>query len=350
MATLREIGESLGLSPATVSRALNGFSDVSEKTRARVVEAARRLDYSPNQIAQKLVSGRSGIVGLVIKKPRALANDPTFFGVVTGISASLALHGIDLMLQVGVDDDEVAPYKRLLAKGTLDGFILKAPRPNDPRITFLKEKGARFVVHGRSGPEADYPYYDIDNHQVSALPAGMLCDLGHSRIALINGPAEHAYTTERCQGLINTLVQRELPPTPARFVMHGPLSESHGYVSALKALSGTLGVRPTAFLCASTWTAVGVLRAIADKGLRIPEDVSVVAHDDDVPGLPIAGFVPTLTATRSPLTDASTHLAEILLAAIEGKQPELGLQRRIQPEFRIGRSTGPVSTHEAASW
>jgi LacI family transcriptional regulator len=338
MPTLRDIGNQLGLSPATVSRALNGFPEVGEATRQRVIEVAERLNYQPNQIARKLVTGRSDLVGLVVHKPRTLSTDTTFFNVVGGISSELARHGVDLVLHAAVDDDPLAAYRRLVGKGTLDGFILNAPVPDDPRISFLKENGIPFVVHGTAGPGADYPFFDIDNAEASRIAVGLLCDLGHMRIALINGPEHHAFARDRRAGYDDAMLSRGRAVT-ADIVASGPMTESAGYVAALRMLNGTIE-RPTAFVCASTLVARGVYRAVADRGLSIPGDVSIISHDDDVPDAPADAFAPPLTTTSAPLTDACAPLAELLIAAIAGVT-EL-LQRTAQPSLVIRRSTGPL--------
>ena len=349
MPTLRDIGKNLGLSPATVSRALNGFPEVNERTRRRIQEMAHQLDYKPNQLARKLVMGRSGMIGLVIKKPQDLATDTTFFGVVTGLSACLAERDLDLVLHVAVDEDEVAPYRRLISKGAVDGFLLNAPTINDPRIAYLEEHKVHFAVHGRSDAEATYPYYDIDNKQVTVLAASLLCDLGHRRIALLNGPAERSYAVDRRAGFVETLASRKVH-TPEDFIMAGPLNEHHGYVSALRALSGALGPAPTAFVCASTLIAVGVMRAVADLELQVPQDISVIAHDDGIPQVRAASFSPSLTVTRSPLTDACAPLAEIIIALTQSAVPPHSLQRVGVPAFIIGGSTGPARSGQTDAW
>jgi LacI family transcriptional regulator len=338
-ATLRTIGESLGLSPATVSRALNGFPEVAEATRLRVFEAARQMAYRPNQIARKLVSGRSGIVGLVVGKPRSLATDTTFFSVISELSASLAAHDVDLVLHVSTDDDEVEPYRRLLAKGTLDGFIVSGPRPDDARIAFLEAAGANFVVHGRSTDTVSYPYFDIDNRAVSELAVDLLCDLGHRRVALVNGPAELSFASDRLRGFRAALTRRGRS-TPDRLIVHGPMTEQQGYVAALRMLSGEAGQPPSAIICGSTVLAAGVMQAANELGLGIPGDLSIVAHDDDVPQLPAAGFAVPLTTTWSPLTAACAPLAELLLARVAGEVETSRLQRVAAPQLILRRSTG----------
>jgi LacI family transcriptional regulator len=308
---------------------------------------ASRLDYRPNQIARKLVTGRSGIVGLVMQHPRALATDSTFMHVVSGISAALAVRNVDLLLHVSVDSDVVAPYRRLVSKGTLDGFILNAPTPGDPRVAYLESEHIPFVMHGSHSSDAKYPFFDVDNYAVSEMAVQLLCDLGHRRIALLNGPKDLAYAADRMRGFTDTVASRDVN-VPEGFVIHGTLTETHGYLSALRTLNGTMGPRPTAYLCASTLIAGGVLRAASDSGLTVPDDLSIIAHDDDVPGLEAAGLSPPLTVTRSALTDACSPLAELLLQAIDGHvQPE-ALQRTSRPELIVRQSAGP--TTDIATW
>lgn len=349
MATLREIGKSLGLSPATVSRALNGFPEVGERTRARVVEAARMMDYRPNQVARKLVTGRSGIIGLVVARPRTLATDTTFFNVVSELSASLAERDVDLVLHVASDADEVEPYRRLIAKGTLDGFVVNGPRPNDPRISFLTDEGVAFVVHGRDVADAPYPYFDIDNRAVSASAVELLCDLGHQRIALLNGPGDRSFAHDRRGGFFDALALRGRV-TPSRFAIDGAMSEDQGYIATLRLLSGSQGPVPTALVCGSTLLAAGAMKAALELGLVVPRDLSILAHDDHVPQLPAAGFAVPLTTTSSPLTDASAPLAELLLARLDGETDPAKLQRIATAALVVRRSTGPVPPAGRTPW
>ena len=348
MPKLRDIAAELGVSPATVSRALNGFPEVNATTKAAVLAAAERMGYRPNQLAQKLVSGRSGVVGLVVHKPKTLSTDVSFFHVVSGIAATLAERNVDLILQIAAEGDELAPYERLIQKGLIDGVILNAPRPNDRRIAFLQSEGLRFVVHGKSAEVVDYPYFDIDNQEVGYRATEFVLDLGHRRIGLLNGPAEHAYALERLAGHRRALQGLGLE-VDGNAIANGPLSEDFGYLGVLRLLRTTRDLQPTAIICASMPTARGAHRALRELGLSVPDDVSIVAHDDGLPEQPHDDFT-DITRTYSPLTDACEPLAHLLLAAIDGAMPLALMQRTASPEFLVGRSTGRVPMGGEASW
>lgn len=347
MATLRDIGAELGLSPATVSRALNGYPEVNARTRMRVEEAARRMNYRPNQIAKKLVTGRSGMVGMVLKPNPTSAGDASFYEVMFGLSEQLARRDMDLVFHAATDDDPVAPYRRLVQKNTLDGFILNAPVLDDPRIAYLIAENVPFVVHGRAG-QAAYPYYDIMNDAAGADAVDLLADLGHRRIALLNGPAHHAYAVERLAGFRRAMAAHGLG-VPAHAIFHDSPSDSYGYQAALALLSGRLGRPATALVCASTVTASGAYRAAQDLGLSIPGNVSVVAHDDALPQLRAVNCHPALTVTRAPLRDASEPLAQALCDLLDGV-PGAQLQTVARPQMIVRNSTGPTPAQGAAPW
>jgi LacI family transcriptional regulator, galactose operon repressor len=343
MTTLKDIAKELGLSPATVSRALNGFPEVNTRTRALVEEAAGRLGYRPNQIAKKLVTGRSGLVGFVLKAAATGGHDPSFYEIMFGLSDQLARRDMDLVFHAPTDDDLVAPYKRLIAKNILDGFILNAPVADDPRIAFLETQGIAFVVHGRTQGAA-YAYYDIDNRKAVVDAVHFLADLGHERIAFLNGPEDHTFARERARGFRAAMLG-EGRALPAQALVHGPATEDQGYTAALALLSGRHGPAPSALICASTLVAAGVYHAAADLGLSIPGDLSVVAHDDAVPQARAAEFSPGLTVTRSPLRDACEPLAGAMQALLAGTPP--GALQTLVPADLIARgSTGPAPNGE----
>ncbi|NBT30661.1 MAG: LacI family transcriptional regulator [Rhodobacteraceae bacterium] len=348
MTTLKKIGVELGLSPATVSRALNGFPEVSAKTRDRVQEAATRLGYRANRSAQRLVSGRSGMVGMIVKTGPDLRADQTFMEVLVGMSAALAIRDADLVLAVDQGRDPVEAYRRMLDRDMLDGFILNAPVMDDPRVNFLREHGVPFVVHGRDRLDADYPFYTIDNYAVAAESVQLLAALGHKRIAYLNGPELYSHAVRRRAGYLDTMAKFGFPVADGALT-HDEPSAATGYRQAASLLAGQRGAPPTAFICSSMLLADGVMRAVKDQKLSVPDDVSVMAHDDDSPLLRAVSFTPALTVTRAPLRDACAPLANDLMDLIGGADPTQ-LQTLTNAELVVRDSTGPAPHNGETPW
>ncbi|MCV6825831.1 MULTISPECIES: substrate-binding domain-containing protein [Halocynthiibacter] len=347
MATLKDIGNALNLSPATVSRALNGFPEVSEKTRVLVAETAKKMNYRPNQIAKKLVSGRSGMVGMILKPESTQATDAAFYEIMFGLSDQLARRDMDLVFHASMADEILMPYKRLVEKNTLDGFILNAPEKDDPRIAYLQEQGIPFVVHGRT-ENADYAYFDIDNRNLASDALNLLANLGHQRVAFLNGPRSFTFSASRLAGFKAAASHKGLV-IPEFAVHHGVLTEDYGYSAALSLLSGHEGLPPTAIICASTLIAAGVYRAANDLNIPIPSKLSVIAHDDAVPQMRAVNFSPALTVTRAPFRDACAPLAKAICDLLDGAQPK-DLQTIERAELIIRDSTGPAPASGETSW
>lgn len=348
MATLKDIAVELGLSAATVSRSLNGFPEVNALTRTRVAEAARRLGYRPNRAAQRLVTGRSGMVGMIVKVRADMTSDQTFFDMIAGLTAALAARDTDLVLAVDQHVNPVLAYQRMIERDVIDGFILNAPVPRDPRVAFLQDRGIPFVLHGRTEAGADYPFYDIDNAAVSADAVNLLIALGHRRIGLLNGDPLLCYGRERLAGFRAAMAAAGLT-VPDGFAVSDRPSENYGYCAALTMLSGRQGIRPTALVCGAVPIAAGALRAARDLRLAVPRDLSVIAHDDDLPELDAAMLEPGLTVTRSAVRDACGPLANHLIDLLHGAAAK-GLQTQVRASLVVRSSTGPVPDGAGEGW
>lgn len=325
MATLKDIARKLDLSITQVSRALNDHSDVNEETRLRVKEAARAMNYHPNVSARKLVSGRSGMVGLVVPQHRNIGQDGIFMEVVAGLSANFSGRGMQFVLHIMREDEPVLPvYQKLIGKAMLDGFVLIDPLDDDPRVAFLRKAGVPFVVHGRTVETPDYPYFDIENQRIIAELTDHLTQRGHRRIAFLNGIAGRSYVTVRERGYLTALAAAGIASDP-RLHVNGEMDEASGLIATVRLFSDG-APRPTAVVCGNVRLARGVYQALAALGLSVPDDVSVVAHDDHLPALRASAFFPALTVTKAPLRESWEPLAECLTGAIEGR-PLAELQR-----------------------
>ncbi len=337
---LKELSQNLGLSQTTVSRALNGYPEVSPATRARVEEAAKTFNYRPSTRAKGLATGKALAIGHVIpvSNKHEMVN-PIFGDFIAGAGETYSRHGYEMILSIVADEDENQVYRGLKSRRAVDGVIVHGPRMNDPRIPLLHDLGLPFAVHGRaSGCALPYAWLDVNNRSAFLRATDFLFDLGHRRIALINGIEGMDFAHRRREGYSASLLAHGLHVDPA-LMRAGEMTEVFGFQSAMDMLGGPDA--PTAILCSSLISALGVRRAIDERGLVIGKDVSVVTHDDDLSYLQNGGDVPIFTATRSSVRDAGRRLATMLLAAIAA--PHAPPQHHLlEAELMIGQSTGPA--------
>jgi LacI family transcriptional regulator len=337
---LKELAIQLGLSPTTVSRALNGYPEVNEATRERVMAAAKRTNYRPNTRAIRLATGRSLAVGHVI--PIATRHEivnPIFADFIAGAGETYSRNGYDMLLSVVADETEETTYRELKLRGAVDGVIVHSPRTQDTRIALLQTIGLPFVVHGRaSGISLPYNWVDVNNRRAFQRATEFLLDLGHRRIALINGLEYMDFAVRRRAGYVDALAARDILADPS-LMTSDQMTEIAGFEAARDML--TMADAPTAFLVASMISAMGVRRAIEAAGLVMGRDVSVIIHDDDLSYLKNGHEVPIFTATRSSVREAGRLVAEMLLQVI-GAPKAVPQQRLLEAELIIGQSTGPA--------
>ena len=334
---LRQLSESLGLSQTTVSRALNGYPEVNEETRARVVEAARLHNYRPNLRARSLATGRAQAIGhvLPISTRHELVN-PIFADFVAGAGEIYTQAGYEMLLSIVPDSEEAATYSNLMARAAVDGVVLHAPVMADPRIAHLRALGLPFVVHGRaSDVEGGYDFVDVDNRRAFRRATDFLIDLGHRHIGLVNGTETMDFAHRRRQGYVAALTEAGLPVRDA-VMDSGEMTEQFGYRSAAQQLR--LPDPPTGFVVASIIAALGVRRAVEEQGQVLGRDISIVTFDDELSYLANSGDVPMFTAMRSSIRAAGRQVAEMLLRRVDC--PQLPPQEvLLQADLVIGRST-----------
>ena len=337
---LKELASELSLSPTTVSRALNGYPEVSEATRQRVVEAARRLNYQPNTRARSLATGRAMAIGHVIPvSTKHEMLNPIFADFIAGAGETYSRNGYDMVLSVVTDDDEPRIYRELAAKRGVDGIIVHAPRTGDPRIALLKQIGLPFVVHGRASAGDDgYSWLDVNNRRAFQRATEFLIDLGHRRIGLINGLETMDFAARRRDGYLRALRLRGLAADDA-LMTSDEMTEGYGFEAARRMLADP--DPPSAFVISSIISANGARRAVDEAGLAVGRDVSVITHDDDLSYFRNGLEIPLYTALRSSVREAGRRSAEILLDII--RDPGQGpVQELLEAELMIGQSTGPA--------
>lgn len=337
---LKQLSELLGLSQTTVSRALNGYTDVSEATRARVRAAAEAHDYRPNTRARALATGRSRVIGHVIPKIRTHAMvNPIFADFIAGAGETYSSAGYEMLISVVDVAQEEKAYLSMKRRGLVDGLIVSAPRMNDPRIALLDGIGLPYAVHGRAtGTDRQYSWLDVNNRRAFARATNFLMDLGHRRIGLVNGLEIMDFAHRRRQGYEDALRARGIAADP-NLMRQDEMTEGYGWRAARDMLAQP--DPPTAFLVSSVICMLGVRRAIEEAGLVLGRDVSAVTHDDQLSYLRGDGSVPAFTATRSSVREAGQRLARMVIDRID--KPEAPhVQELLEAELIIGRSTGPA--------
>lgn len=336
---LKELSCLLGLSQTTVSRALNGYAEVSETTRARVIAAAHAHNYRPNTRALGLATGSSRCIGHVIPVGDSgeMVN-PIFGDFMAGAGETYAAFGYDMVVARVGQKDENEIYRSLKARSVVDGLVMHAPRADDTRLPLLTELGLPFVVHGRStGSQVPYSWLDVNNRRAFFEVTQHLTSLGHQRIALINGPEELDFAMRRRAGYEQALQAAGLA-LDHRLMASSEMTEDYGYMRAMAMLRQP---RPaTAFVVSSIICAAGIRRALDDLGLRAGQDVSIATFDDCLSYFRNSAAPPVFTAMRSSVRAAGAALAEMLIKRIDTPSAP-DIHTLWKAEFVVGTSTGP---------
>jgi len=314
---LKELSQLLNLSQTTVSRALNGYPEVNEATRQRVMEAARAHGYQPNAAARRLATGKANAIGCVIPVE---GMTPQFMEFLAGVGEQAARDRLDVVLACAEGGDDEGAFRRLASHGQVDGVFLFSILRNDPRISLLSELDLPFIAYGGAqAAETEFAHLDANCDDAFHNAARLLRQLGHERIALLNGPKATTASAQRENG-----VRRALKASGAELgrsmVLNGDLAEQSGYDAARRLLDADSP--PTGVLCASLFAALGVQRAAAEHGLQIGADLSLIAQDDGYAYLDPETLPVPLTTLRAPLRKAGRRIAERLNARITGAERE----------------------------
>ena len=304
-ATIKDVARTAGVSTATVSAVINESAYVSPALRARVQEAVRDLGYAPSQLARRLRTGASELIAIVV----ADLSNPFYARVVCAAEAAVVAWGFSLV--VFNSDEKPEAEKRIISRVRAlccDGLILV---PVGAAVSALsRDADSRripTVLFGRTLEGDGLDAVTIDNFTASYRATNYLIDLGHKRIGAITGPRRLSTGLDRIEGMQSAMSANGLTFEP-RFVRSGDFREEVAYSAARAMLEQS--ERPTALYVANGLMALGVMRAIADIGLKCPEDVSV-ASTDNIPG--IRGLRPNLTRTEHPIVDMVNEAVRLLV-------------------------------------
>lgn len=316
--TLDEVARLAGVSRATASRAINGGHRVSPRALTAVEEAVSTLGYRPNPAARSLVTRRTDSVALVVPEPdeRVFA-DPFFGHTLRSVNRVLDERDLQLVLLLARPGEE-GRLLRYLSRRNIDGALVVSHHRHDRLAEHLSGLGLPAVFVGRPWAAVrTLSWVDTDNVAGGRLAARRLLDGGRRRLATIAGPADMAAGADRLAGWCEVVEGAGLSASAVR---HGDFTESGGLAAARELLA----VHPDldGLFAASDLMAAGALRALAEAGRRVPDDVAVVGYDD----LEVAERTsPTLTTVRNPVAEMVERATRLLLdqlADVGEREPE----------------------------
>lgn len=312
--SIQALADSLGISISTVSRALNGYTDVSAATRQRVFDAAKAMNYSPHPVAHRLATGKTGAVAIINSARAGNAADGSSAALHTGVAQVLREHNyFALSLTLPTGDEEMPELERLLAARLVDGVVLTRTRTHDSRVALLQERKIPFVTHGRTLDNLAHAWVDTDNEGAFEMATQALVAQGHRRIALINAMAHMTFASLRELGFRKALQQAGIAADMCP-VHYTELTSAAGQHVAAQLLASER--RPTAFLCATDAIALGVMCAAREAGLRVGHDVSVMGYGNSEAG---QFTQPPLSTIDHAIVDNGRHVAQLLLRAMAGE-------------------------------
>lgn len=326
MATIRDVAKLAGVAPITVSRVINNDGYFTEETRRKVEAAVQQLDYIPNSLGLSLRSKRTQTLAFVVSD---IAN-PFWTTVARGVEDAANARGYHIIIgNTDESPEKQENYLLFLLKKQVDGFLF-VPASYDNSAT-LKKRHVPFVVLDRRFPDAVDSVrcdsvkgaYDLTKH---------LIELGHRRIAIITGRQDLTTASDRVEGYVKALKDANLGE--AKQIHWGQYTQQSGYDITAQIIQST--PCPTAIFAANNFIAIGVMRALRASGVRVPEDLSVVAFDD----LPEAITIdPFFTVAAQPAYEMGQRATELLIARLNGEAPPTHQEIVLPVEIIVRKSS-----------
>ncbi|SFB30285.1 transcriptional regulator, LacI family [Lentibacillus halodurans] len=313
MANIQQVAKQAGVSVATVSRVLNGQGTVTAKTRIKVEDAIKRLNYEPSMLGRNLRNSESRILLILIPK----ISNPFYSEIINGIETAALTHHYNILLcETDSNPDRENIYFDLVRKKMADGIISMDPAVNVESLIELAESYA-IIQCSEYTVESGIPYVTIDNEEAAYRAVKHLIKIGHEKIALINSDEKFLYARQRQLGYRRALEENGIPISD-HYIHH---TQQIGFEYGQQAMRKIINLkdRPTAVFAVSDMLAIGALKEINNNGLNVPDDIAIVGFDK----IDFSNMThPTLTTVAQPMHKMGTIAAEMLISEIQGDQVE----------------------------
>jgi LacI family transcriptional regulator len=338
--TIKDIAHEAGVSISTVSNVLNGnSSEMSEETLLRVQQVIDRHQYRPNRIARSMVTRRTATIGLVL----AEIETPLFLQSLNVIERSARLAGFNLLLSHASDAKDELQSIELFLEKQVEGviFLSTSERKDDRPLQKLRQNRIPAILVNRFSGEQECDQVNWDNRAGVYNAVDYLAGLGHQRIAFLVGPKQRRSTQERLEGYRQGLAAHKLPSVKAYMQNGDYTADPDTWRESTRALLN-LPAPPTAIIASDDIVAAVVLETVRERGLHVPEDISVVGIDDQV----FLSFL-ALTTIQLPIVEAGRLAVEMLLRRIA--EPEIP-HRRLTLDCPLikRRTSGPPPVEKAS--
>ena len=337
MTTIKDVARMAGVSVATVSRVLNDSAVVSPSRRDRVQKAATHLNYWPHGAARSLITNRTNTIGVLL---------PDLFGeffseVIRGIDHAAREAGLHVLLSSSHADTEELIAALRAMRGRIDGLIVMAPDVHAPKAIQQARTDTPLVLIDPGLDVRGCDAISISNHDGAYQLVKHLFALGHRRVAIITGPSRNVDAEQRLAGYRRALEEHGANGDSGLEIA-GDFGERSGYEAAARLL--TLKPRPTAVFAANDYMAIGVMGALSDAGLRVPQDMAVGGFDD----IAMARYLnPPLTTVRVDAYGLGAHATERLLRIL-GAATAPRPTREVMPTTLVIRGSCGTSGGERA--
>ena len=327
---IKDISKQLGISVSTVSKALNGYEDVSQATRDRVQEAARTLGYRASASARNLRRGRTDKIGFVFNNALTYISD-YFAEIIVGATAAAEKHDNNIVLYTN-EGDSPDSLLNLVQAREVDGFILVWNHVPQTMIEMLQKANVPFVVLGRRVRHPEASYIAPDNYNGARALMAHLLELGHRRIGFTTRPSMGLTNEDRFKAYKDSLREANIEYVP-QLVVETKIEPRSGYTAMNQLLD--LPEPPTAVFAFHDFVAIDAQRAVLERGLRIPQDIALAGFD----GLRTSLFTsPPITTVSQPLTDIGQESVLALLRRIEDNTLP-PIQKTLPVTLQIRQST-----------
>jgi len=331
-ATIRDVAKKAGVSPSTVSKALNESSAVSADTMKKIQQAVKVLNYQPNARARSFATRVTMHIVFLADFPYDAAFvNPHLFEIMRGVQHSLDKKGYALIMKQADAKSAYAYTETAAAQHQVDGFIFHASVVSKKLASLVTRENIPHVVIGRPNIESRMCWIDTDNHLSGEQAAQHLLDLGHTNIAIVNGKADDMISWRRLLGAKRVYKENGVDIAPAQ-VIQTTSSITDGARAVKKLLH--MNPRPTAVICANNPLALGVLQELQNRGIRVPEDMALITYDS----YPFAMFSePAMTAVDINMYDMGQEAARLVLRKM--RHPEAQIQSYTTMPTLIQRET-----------